>query len=136
MKQLVSVVLAISLAGLLFGCGAKQPQLTVGWAKVMVEIRDTPEGQAQGLSGRQSLGKNQGMLFVFPTPAKYKFWMKEMNFPLDFVWIQGDQVLEITENVGIDQMNIKPTEAVDRVLEVNGGWVRRNNVRVGDKIRL
>ena len=133
MKKWLGVILA---SWLLVGCGAKRPELTVGQAKVAVEISQTETSRQQGLSGRKSLGENEGMLFVFDQPGIYLFWMKGMKFPLDFIWIKDNAVAEITENVGVERMDIRPKEAVDKVLEVNSGWVKENNVRVGDKIKL
>ena len=118
------------------GCLTKTNYLQVGNAQAAVEVRDTEEGRSLGLSGREKLGENEGMLFIFDQPGIYSFWMKEMKFPLDFVWIQGDEVVEVRENVGIVEMDIKPKQAIDKVLEVNSGWVKQNNVRVGDKIKL
>src|SRR4030042_2564613 len=58
--------------------------------KIFVEIADTPEKRSQGLSGRDNLSQNQGMLFIFNQPAIPSFWMKDMNFPLDFIWINNN----------------------------------------------
>ena len=110
--------------------------LQVGNTQVAVEVRDTEEGRDQGLSNREKLAEDEGMLFVFDQPGIYGFWMKGMKFPLDFVWIKDNAVAEITEDVEVGRMDIRPKEAVDKVLEVNSGWVKQNNVRVGDKIKL
>lgn len=118
------------------GCLAKTNYLRVGQSGVAVEVRDTEEGRSQGLSGREKLAEGEGMLFVFDQPGIYGFWMKGMKFPLDFVWIQGDEVVDLTENVSVGATDLKPKEPVDKVLEVNSGWVKQNNVRVGDKIKL
>ena len=100
-----------------------------------VEVRDTEEGRDQGLSGRESLGEDEGMLFVFDQPGIYGFWMKEMKFPLDFIWIRDNVVMEVMEKVGIEKMDIRPKEAVDKVLEVNSGWVERQGVKIGDAVK-
>lgn len=107
---------------------------------INAEIADTSAKQMKGLSGRQSLAENSGMLFVFSTPDFYSFWMKDMNFPLDFVWISGDTVAEITSDVkppGSEPLQIlTPKEEVDKVLELNAGAVERLNIKVGDKIEI
>jgi len=110
--------------------------LQVGNTQVAVEVRDTEEGRDQGLSNREKLAEDEGMLFVVDQPGIYGFWMKGMKFPLDFVWIKDNAVAEITEDVEVGRMDIRPKETVDKVLEVNSGWVKQNNVRVGDKIKL
>ena len=64
------------------------------------ELADTPAIRERGLSGRVSMNSNQGMLFVFDRPGVYGFWMKDMNFPLDMVWIDRDhKVVSINSDV-------------------------------------
>lgn len=100
------------------------------------DIADTDAKRSQGLSGRASLPENAGMLFVFDTPAQYSFWMHGMLFPLDFLWIRDEKIIEISQNVpypeaGEDPQTITPKMPVDMVLEMNAGWAERNNILVG-----
>ena len=90
----------------------------------------TPEQRQQGLSGRPSLASGAGMLFVFESPMPLQFWMKRMQFPLDFVWIGADcTVGEISRNVPppppdaeeSDVARISPQGDMQYVLEINGG---------------
>ncbi|MBU2052024.1 DUF192 domain-containing protein, partial [Patescibacteria group bacterium] len=85
-------------------------------------------------SGRQQLAANAGMLFEFNQTGHHPFWMKGMNFPLDFIWISGDEVVAVTEAVPVTQMEIKPPQPIDKVLEVNSGFVARYKIKVGDKL--
>src|SRR3954471_24776165 len=55
------------------------PEVKLGSTTIQVDISDTEALREQGLSGRTSLAENEGMLFVFPTPGPYGFWMKDMN---------------------------------------------------------
>jgi len=117
------------------------PDLPAGTiATLRVEIADNSEEQARGLSGRESLSRNRGMLFVFPEPDNHSFWMKDMNFGLDFVWINGDTVAEITADVkppgSLPLQILTPKEKVDKVLEINAGAAKRLNIKVGDKMDL
>src|SRR3989338_8783915 len=57
---------------------------------VEVEVADTQEEQELGLSGRKNLKENEGILFVFDAPGKYGFWMKDMNFSIDMIWLAED----------------------------------------------
>ena len=52
-----------------------------------VEIAKTKQERKRGLSGRDYLANNRGMLFVYPSKGFYSFWMKGMNFPLDILWL-------------------------------------------------
>lgn len=117
------------------GCLNKTNYLRIGNAQVTAEVRDTEAGRSQGLSGREKLAEDEGMLFVFDQPGIYPFWMKGMKFPLDFVWIQGDKVVEVRENVGTEEMDIKPLQLIDKVLEVNSGWVKKQGIKIGDTVK-
>lgn len=117
--------------------------VTISNHQVKVEVADTIESRAKGLGGRESLPANDGMLFVFPQPDKYGFWMKDMKIPLDFIWIRNHEVVEITHDVYY-QPNVldavltiyRPAQPVDQVLEVNAGWAAENNIKVGDSVNL
>lgn len=107
---------------------------------INAEIVDTPEKQVKGLSGQQSLAEQSGMLFVFEYPDYYPFWMKEMNFGLDFVWIRGNEILEITKNVKLEDYQSPRTlvskNKADKVLEVNAGTAERFGIKAGDKVEF
>ena len=89
-----------------------------------MEIANTDAERTQGLSGRASLPAGTGLLFVFESPGKYGFWMKDMNFPIDIVWL-GDGMLPvgIEKNVSPDSYPqvFYPPVPVRYVLEVNAG---------------
>lgn len=120
-------------------------EMTIGKTVVMVQIADTQEERAKGLSNISNLPQGQGMLFVFEnkgtTPS---FWMKDMLIPLDFIWIAGGKVSEITPNVpnpapGTPDSRLQvytPSMPIDYVLEVNAGWASTNNIKVGDNVSL
>ena len=108
--------------------------LLIGPARLRVSLADNDWERRQGLAGVDQLAENEGVLFVFDQPGRYVFWMKGMKFPLDFVWIKDDQVIEVTEKVGLEQMDIRPKQAVDKVLEVNSGFVGRQKLKIGDKV--
>jgi len=103
--------------------------------KLEVEVADEPQKQFQGLAGRDSLGKNKGMLFVFPQPTSPGFWMKNMKFSLDLIWIDGHgKIIHISKDISPDTYPqiISSSSPVKYVLEVNGGWTDRNKIKIGD----
>lgn len=113
-------------------------------ALVNIEVADSSDERSKGLGGRQSLSSDSGMLFIFDKEGKYNFWMKGINFPLDFIWIKGDQIVEITTNVQPPAPN-QPDSALqlftssynfDKVLEVNGGFANSLNIKPGDKLEF
>jgi uncharacterized membrane protein (UPF0127 family) len=121
-----------------------EEQLNIDSATFTVEIASTSLEQTRGLSFRPSLGANEGMLFVFGTGSIQSFWMKDMNFPLDMIWISGNTVVGFTQNVpapapGTALWNLPvyvSPENTDKVLEVNAGTVAKYNIRVGDAVTI
>lgn len=116
--------------------------LELGTVTLNVEIADTDKLRRLGLSGRSSLPDNTGMLFVFPQSFHHTFWMNDMKFDLDFIWINQGQVVQIHELVpapanskGVPKI-INPDVNIDMVLEVPAGFVLQNKIQVGDKVVL
>lgn len=111
-------------------------KIKIGNALILVEIADNPKKREKGLSGRNFLPQNQGMLFIFEKPDYWSFWMKDMKFPLDFVWIRGNKIVEITENVKVEDFQppnlLRPKKPVDKVLELNSGMVKKLKIKPND----
>lgn len=110
--------------------------------EVFVDLAITGEQKMQGLSGKTGLGEDEGMLFVFDTVGKYTFWMKDMKFPIDIIWIDGDladlRVVYIEKNAKPESYPDVFSGTVDSryVLEVNAGFSEKNNLKVGDKVEF
>lgn len=110
----------------------------VNFGEVLInaEIVDTDVERAKGLSNRESLNEQEGMLFIFPKEGLYKFWMKDMHFSIDIIWINEGRVVDITHNVPPqkekDNLAIyQPKEKIRYVLEVNSGFAKQNKVDIG-----
>ena len=69
--------------------GPGESLVVIGDASYTVDLAVTPEERQQGLSGREHMAGNEGMLFVFDEERQLSFWMKEMRFPLDIIWIDS-----------------------------------------------
>lgn len=109
----------------------------VGKTAVTFEIADTPATRLQGLSGRQVLPENHAVLFDFGHAAYPSMWMKDMHFPLDFIWVDEDQtIVGITTNVAPDTypQTFAPPEPARFVIEVNAGWVDRHQITKGERV--
>lgn len=119
-------------------------QVTIKDITINIEVADNQSKRSKGLSDRASLASDSGMLFVFEREDKYPFWMKGLNFPLDFIWIKGNSVVDISENIqppppGAPDASLPILTAnteVDKVLEVAAGFVKTNKVKIGDKVEL
>jgi len=116
-----------------------KPYLTINNSRVNLSIADTPSTQAQGLSYQKILDKDSGMLFIFFEKKNMSFWMKDMNFPLDIVWISGNKIVKIDKNLppagSEPKKNYYSGVPVDYVLEVNGNFCDSNNIKVGDEVK-
>ena len=118
--------------------------LQVGSEVIFVEVAVSEQAQEQGLSYRDSLQDNQGMLFdLRPTDdTRPGFWMKDMKFDLDMIWINEGKIIAINNNVpkpapGQQQKDLPiyfPPSTVDMVLEMNAGWAASHSVKVGDAV--
>lgn len=120
----------------------KTPQkpLHIGSTVIQAETRKTEAEQELGLSWRTSMGANEGMAFVYNFPQQVLYWMKGMQFPLDFIWVKQGKVIETSENVPAPLTEnskiytISPQQQVDIVIEVNAGFVKTHGVKVGDEV--
>lgn len=115
--------------------------LRIAQLDIPVEIATTLEEQGRGLSGRASLPASNGLLFTFPRPDYYQFWMPDMNFPIDIIWINNNAVVDITADAS-NVFNPKkpifytPNFPAQYVLEVNSGFAKRNNINIGDPVKI
>lgn len=105
---------------------------------VTVELAATEEERAQGLMFRHQLGVDDGMLFLFPDEQVLSFWMKNTVIPLDMLFIRADGTIAgIVENAEPQSLKPRSVGKPSRyVLEVNGGWAKRNGVKAGDRVEL
>ncbi len=119
--------------------------IRVGDVAIQVEIADTPQTRAQGLSGRTDISAFHGMLFAFDkTDTTPGFWMKGMLISLDLIWIKNGAVVKIDKNVpppgsSTPDSALKvyvPGQPIDHVLEVAGGFSDANGITVGSKVDL
>ncbi|MCR4278952.1 MAG: DUF192 domain-containing protein [bacterium] len=114
-------------------------QVTIDLSQLDLEIVDTDPLRKQGLSGRASLGENAGMLFVFPSSERHGFWMKDMNFPLDIIWISDGVVVDVvTLSPPYPGLPIPPSHRpkanADIVLELNAGKAEELGIKEGVRL--
>jgi uncharacterized membrane protein (UPF0127 family) len=100
-----------------------------------VYVADTPAEQERGLGGRDALPEDQGMLFVFPKDDTYAFWMKDMKFPIDIIWLDAEgRVVSIAPTVAPSTYpnTFKPDVPARYVLEVSAGFTDAHGIVVGN----
>lgn len=141
MKKIFCLVSLLFLV--LSGCGRSmhlpKKELKLGGQRIFVEVANTPEARTKGLSNRKKLCVNCGMLFLFGGAGQYEFWMKDMSFPLDIVWLSGGEIKEISPNVPkpvSDQpiAQVAPSEPIDQVLEIRAGQAQVWGLKPGQKL--
>ena len=119
--------------------------VAIGDATYSVDLAILPEERQQGLSGREHLPQDAGMLFVFEDEQVRYFWMKEMRFPLDIIWIDAQcRLVEVAADVPTpppDAANyeiprVQSPSPARYVLEVNAGEAARNGLQPGDAVEF
>lgn len=132
------IALAVIVAWLLHGAVAPQGEpFVIAGNTIRVTLATTSQARAQGLSGAAPLAPNTGMLFVFPREGKYSFWMKDMQYPLDILWIdESGIVVHSRESVSPDTYpaTFSSQDPARFVLELPAGYVRKYGVRVGARL--
>lgn len=142
--EISNVISALALLPILLaGCdstpssGLPTTAITIGSTKFTLEIADADPARQKGLMDRPSLPPDRGMLFVFPDEQPRSFWMKNVNFPLDILFLDRDgRVVSIKQMKSYD-LNSTPSDAPAMfAIELNAGAASRAGVKVGDRIAL
>lgn len=113
--------------------------LVIGGKTFFIKIADTDEERALGLSGTKNISNREGLLFVFPTDDVYGFWMKDMNFPIDIVWIDKNmKIVHIEKNLSPESYpKVFTPDAESRyVLEISAGQAEQLKLKIGDIVKL
>ncbi len=145
MKKLIYILTVIAIAILFYIVKTNQisdldyTKIIIDDKIIEVEIADTAEKHYQGLSNRENLCDNCGMLFVFPDKEERTFVMRDMNFPLDIIWISNDKIVKIDKNLLPEGSNPKMLyssgQPVNYVLEMNSGYAGKHGFKTGDMVK-
>lgn len=113
-------------------------KVTIHGHDIYADIALTGSEKALGLGNRTALARNRGMLFVYDHKERYPFWMKGMNFPLDYIWIDDKVVVDLSRNVPVTTSGritvVEPRYAANKVLEVNAGTIDAFGIQIGDPV--
>lgn len=119
--------------------GGAYRSVEIGGVVVRALVADTPESRALGLGGREGLAPDEGMLFVFSEDGVYPFWMKDMLFSIDMVWIASDgKVVDIRYRVPPESYpeHLTPKGPARYVLELPAGFAQAHHLALGDIVRI
>lgn len=137
-RILLCVAFILFLAGTGYGQG-KLPSipLYLKGKTIRVEVARTEEEQARGLMGRRTLGKDEGMLFVYERDVHHGFWMKDTLIPLSIAFIdRTGRILAILDMEPLTLDIHMPPQPFRYALEMNRGWFATHKVQVGDLVRF
>ena len=109
--------------------------------EIPVEVADTVEKRSLGLGKRSGLENGWGMLFVFEKRKQHGFWMKDMQFPLDIIWLDNHRIVHILRNVqpaksGIIPLVMTPPVSGNFVLEIDSGRADELKLQVGQRLKF
>lgn len=118
--------------------GRERKSLSIREHTFDVVISKTEAEFTQGLSSTHQIDENEGMLFIFPTPGKYNFWMKDMNYPIDMLWInKNNKIIFIQKNATPESYpnSFGPTDDQTlMVLEITAGLSDKLGITDTDSI--
>ena len=133
----ISIIFFVLFLGFLFiNKKVVENILKIGNTEIKIEIANDDQSRIKGLSGRDSLEEDEGMLFIFDYPDKHSFWMKEMNFPIDIIWLDDNKkIVFIKKEARPESYPESFSSPIDSlyVLEVNASFSDKNNLKVGDE---
>lgn len=137
---LIIIAACIGLLALWFNLSSNQQALRLHGHTYHIKVVKSPDELQKGLSGTANLPNDQAMLFVFSAEGTQAMWMKDMNFPIDMVWLNnGGEVVYLVKDVqpssypAVKFVNDKPARYV---IELANGTIERTGVRIGDLVGL
>lgn len=143
---IVFLVILLLFGGLIFYQFSNSPkpksQVTIDNQNFSIEVATSSAQQQKGLSGRDKLPQAQGMLFVFKIMDRYPFWMKDMKFPLDIIFINDNKIVSIVNNASPlkkDESNpplYLPDGPITSALEINGGLAKKYGFKKNDTVTI
>jgi uncharacterized membrane protein (UPF0127 family) len=122
----------------------KTLEIKIAGKTINATVADTEEKRKKGLSGISALSEDEGMIFVFPESGYYSFWMKDMLFPIDIIWIdENKEVVYIKKNAlpesfpdSFSSLDAEDEKTAKYVLEVFSGFADKFSLSVGDAVEF
>ena len=146
MANFIKSFLACAALAALSACAQKDGQTPAGFDtyfdmsvggiafRAQMAVKDVEK--MRGLMFRDSLGENDGMMFVYQTPSKASFWMKNTYIPLDLAFFDKNGVLTEVKKLYPQNLDSVVSARSDILycLEMNSGWFEKNKISSGDKL--
>jgi uncharacterized membrane protein (UPF0127 family) len=123
--------------------GYAEVKVTLNGIELIADLAATNEQRAQGLSVKDALAENEAMLFVFDTAQDHSFWMKNMKFPIDIIWLDSNRtIVHIEHNLQPCNLDVLcPTHKPDNnsaiyVLETVAGFAEKHDIVEGTRVEF
>lgn len=138
----LQTIILLVLPLLIWGCSKqfntsnnKLYEININDKKAHVEIASTREERAKGLMYREELGKDNGMLFIFPQEQYLSFWMKNTKIPLSIAFINFNGIITQIKSMSPNSLKThRSNEKVKYALEMKEGWFMKNRIKTGSKV--
>ncbi len=117
-------------------------KVTIKNQEFKTELATTSAQQQVGLSGRETFPEDNGLLFIFPRADLYAFWMKDMKFSIDIIFIKDDKIVTIFKDAEVPENNstnlplYQPSSPADKVFEINAGLSEKYGFKEGDTVEI
>ncbi|MCA9365060.1 MAG: DUF192 domain-containing protein [Candidatus Moranbacteria bacterium] len=109
----------------------------IGAKKYNAEIVTSQEDQKKGLGQRKDMCQDCAMVFLFEKKDTYAFWMKDMLFAIDIIWVDGDKIVDYVQEIDPkDKRIFTPKEGADMAVELKAGSVREEKFSIGQTVML
>lgn len=133
---LTIVIVGLVLASIVI-FNSDNSSVRIGNEKYRLIVVQDERSRAQGLSGRSSLANDQAMLFKFDSEKEQCFWMKDMKFAIDIVWLNSrGEVVAVEKNVLPESYPANYCHKGQSVIEFTSGQVEASRLQVGDRLKL
>lgn len=140
---LLILVIVIAFGYKIYGSLWTKATVKIGGQEIHVLVADTYNHRLKGWSDRKDMGKYGGMLFVFPDRGQHAMVMRDMHFPLDIIWLDGNKVVDIAPNLppepGLPEAQLTvymARSASTLVLELPAGFKEKTGLKIGDIIEI
>lgn len=141
----IIIVVALGVTAFFIFNKKTSANVTIKGKEFNVALALTDAQREKGLSKKESLDDNSGMLFVFPKSEIHSFWMKDTLIPLDIIWLAPSEVegmSKIVEMATLDPQSEEmtpqytPKNKANYVLELNAGEITENDFNIGDEVKI
>lgn len=150
--SLALIITATSILVSIGGCASQEAPLTSATVlfdnpeqtTFTVYIADSVSEQTLGLGDIATLPKDHGMLFIYSETDEYTFWMRNVEYPIDIIWLRDGTVVDITANIPPEQattaltdyQQYSPNQPVNMVLEVGAGVTEAAGISIGQHLTI